>query len=78
MARNVGEVVDRIKREIPEGHPAIASLDSLMREAVYKAPEQMREVWGDLGAVLHRELPDLEDNPPAWAIRVGKIVRGEE
>ena len=48
--RNIGDVIDRVKAELPMDHPMLIQLDHLMTSVRYTPPEQMRMRWGQLRA----------------------------
>ena len=78
--RNFGEVVDRIKAEIPPDHPASSAIDDFMRHTYpYRAPERMHDNWYSLCLILADNLPSaLADDSPDWVKKVGRIARAEE
>lgn len=73
--RNVGGVVDRMMPLIPEGDTLIHDLDKLIKDAAYKAPEQIRDVWAEGSIILYNR---FGDTPPVdgWEKQVVDIWMG--
>jgi hypothetical protein len=78
--RNIGEVIDRIKAEVPDDLPALhAELADLRSSVTYTAPEMMRQCWLRLANILGENLPDPDmEGCAAWVKKVQRIVTAQE
>jgi len=76
MDRNIVDVIERIKAEIPESETSLHSdLEHIKYSSLFTAPEVMVNLWHKLSITLEYGIQDHESD---WAQKVARIVRAEE
>lgn len=51
--RCLSMVIDRMLEYVPEGNPLVEELRAVQESTRYRAPEEMRDLWGRGGEVLY-------------------------
>lgn len=77
VARNIGEVIDKMVREIPESWESrrlvVGRLRSVANSARYTAPEDMQRNWNEVAGILETHLGDPDEE---WKRRIASILAG--
>lgn len=77
VARDIGEVLEKIIREVPDSFDNAAgfkgSLKGIIQAAKYSAPEAMQQHWNRAANMLERYLGDPDEE---WKRRIASIFAG--
>ena len=69
MERNVVDVIDQVLGIVPEAEKELRGrLEDLRRNAKYKAPEVMRDIWSGMGHLLNDSLPFPPKEEWQWKV----------
>ena len=75
MSRSLTDVVQKIMVHIPQGDHLRETIDSIISNTPYMAPEARAALttqWGDIENAIYYRCPDLK-NAPEWYMNVLKI-----